>query len=155
MAVAESHRHVQAFACQVNPVVVGEQPQVDKRMRRLKVWQALQQPPQCEAGHHAHAQRLARAAFPQALDRIGHAAEGINQRGQQGLGLVSEGQAAWQAPEQHHAQPLLQILHMLADGRRGEMQFLGGAGEAELARRHLEGTQGIERQVHGSPSSFS
>jgi hypothetical protein len=57
--------------------------------------------------------------------------------------------APWQAHEQRHAQVRLEEAHLVADRGLGDVQLVGGAGEAELAGRHLEHAQGIEGRQHG------
>ena len=48
------------------------------------------------------------------------------------------------AAEQRQAQMLLQRLHLAADRRLGDVQLVRGTADALVARRRLEGAQGIE-----------
>ncbi|KIU01697.1 hypothetical protein QU38_00290, partial [Staphylococcus aureus] len=82
-----------------------------------------------------------------ALDQLGDAIEAVAERGKQRQPLVGERQSARQPAGQLRAQPLLQPLHLVADRRLGYAQLDRGAGEAEVARRRLEGAQGIEGKV--------
>ncbi len=128
---------------------MGEQAQFDERVAGLEVAQARQQPAHREGAHHPDGQHLAALAGLQAGQRRAHAFEGVAEHGQQGLAFVGERQATRQAAEQPAAQAVLQFAHVLADGGLGEVEFLGRAGEAEVAGRDFEGAQGVERQVHG------
>ena len=57
------------------------------------------------------------------------------------------------ALKKRHAEPVLEDLHLMADGAVGHVQLLGRRGEALVAGRGLESAQRVEgRQtsVHGS-----
>src|SRR6185437_13742462 len=58
-----------------------------------------------------------------------------------------------EAAEQPKAEPLLEKLHLMADGGLGDVELVGRAGEVEVPRRRLEGAQGVEWgqvALHGS-----
>ena len=80
-------------------------------------------------------------------------AERLHHHGQQCLAFIRQRQAARQAPEQRFAQPVFQLADVLAHGGLGHVQLLGGARQVQVAGRGLEGTQGVERQVHGAKRS--
>ena len=84
------------------------------------------------------------------LQGVGHAIERIAQIGQQRLALAGDLEPARTAHEQRHAQPLLKRLHLMADGGLGDVQFLGGMGEACMTGCRFEGTQGIQRQLRAA-----
>jgi len=48
--------------------------------------------------------------------------------------------------EQPHAQPVLQLAHLVADGGGRYRQFFGRSLEAQVAHRRLEGTQRSQRR---------
>src|SRR5690606_20732534 len=59
--------------------------------------------------------------------------------------------------EQGLADPFLERPDLVADRRRGDEQFLRGLGEAHVARRGLEGAQGVQRRQasgHGISLAF-
>ena len=72
--------------------------------------------------------------------------EGPGDGRQVGLSVVGQQQGAVEAAEQLALEPLLQGLDLVADGRLGDVQLLGGAGEAQMPRRGLEGAQSVERR---------
>ena len=86
---------------------------------------------------------LALAADP--LQRVGHAVERVAQIGQQRLALAGDLEAARTAHKQGDAEPLLERLHLMADGRLGDVKLLGGVGETRVTGGGLEGAQGIQR----------
>jgi hypothetical protein len=61
------------------------------------------------------------------------------------LALRRDGQRPRQADEQAHSEIVLQPLDLLADGGRGDVQFLGCMLETEVTGRRFEGAQGAER----------
>ena len=72
---------------------------------------------------------------------LGDALEGVAQEGvveQPGLG---EGDPAGLAPEEGDAEALLEVGDLVADGRLGDGQLLGGGPEAQMAGGRLEGPQ--------------
>ena len=74
-------------------------------------------------------------------------------RGHQQLALVGQQQAPVEPAEQQHPQMLLQRPDLMADRGLGHVQLAGGPGEAQMARRGLEGAQRRERRQalgHGS-----
>jgi len=77
-------------------------------------------------------------------------AEGVTQIGQQRLALAGDLESARTAHEQRHAEALLERLHLVADGGLGDVQFLGGVGEACVTGGRFEGTQGIQRQLRAA-----
>ena len=72
---------------------------------------------------------------------------------QKALALGGELHATGMALEQHHAQQRLQLAHVVADGTRREVQFVGGVGEVLVARGGGENPEGGQQggaQAHGS-----
>ncbi|MCW0416877.1 hypothetical protein NB689_002631 [Xanthomonas sacchari] len=147
VAIAETDRQVQAFAGQVDPVVVGVHAQFDVRVRGVEGVQPRQQPAHREGADHAHAQCLAIATAGEALQRPGDAVEGLGQHRMQAQAFVGQGDAARQALEQHHTQARLQLFDLMAERGLGHAQFGGGTGQVLVPRRGLEGAQGVQRQM--------
>ena len=54
------------------------------------------------------------------------------------VSFVGQDQAARQPSKQRDAERALQRFHLLAHGPRRHAELVGGAGEAEVARRRLE-----------------
>jgi len=84
------------------------------------------------------------------------AAEGIAQNGQQRAAFIGHAETARQAPETRCAEPYFQRAHLLAYGRLRDVQFVGGAREAEMPRRCFERSQCVERDedASGLPIDF-
>jgi hypothetical protein len=57
---------------------------------------------------------------------------------------IGHGQAPVEAPKQGHAEVLLQRFDLMADRGLGDEKLFRGLGEGEVARRGLEGAQGIQ-----------
>ena len=62
-----------------------------------------------------------------------------------GLPAAVEAHAAMAPVEERHVEVLLQRPDAVGDGRRGDAELLGGAGEALVAGRGLEEAQAVER----------
>jgi len=148
VAVAKAHREVQAFAGQVDTVVVREEAQVDERMGALKLAQVRQQPAHRERADRPHREHLARTRLLEAVQHRRDARERIRQQRQQGVPFVRQRQAARDPPEEAHAETALEVLDVLADGRRAQVKLRRGPREVEVARRNLERAKSIERQIH-------
>ena len=147
-AVAEADGVVQPLAGQIDPVVVGEEAEVDERMRLLERREPRQQPAYREGADCGHREDFAQPAVLELAEYPADAAEGVFKHRQQRQPFVGERQAARQAAEQRHAESLLQALHVLAHCGLRHVQLVGGAGEAQLAGRGLEGAQGVQGEVH-------
>ena len=157
-AGAEANGVVEPFARQVDAVVVGEQAQVDARMRGVEGGEPGKQPAGGEGAHRGHREQLCGSAAGDALDQLGDAIEAVPQRGEQRQPFVGERKPARQAAEELGAQALLQALHLVADRGLRHAQLDRGAGEAQMPCRCLEGAQGIEGEVgadHRAPSISS
>jgi hypothetical protein len=75
--------------------------------------------------------------------------EGFAHLGCQALAHLRQHDLFRLAQEQGHADPVLQQLHLIADGGLGHAQLGGGLGKALMARGGLEGTDGGERRQLG------
>ena len=147
--IAKAYGGIQSFARQIHAVVMGQQAQVDMAVQLLKLAQARNQPTNGEGADHAHRQNLARARRGNLLQRLGNALEALRHRRPQGLAFIGQRQPAWQAAKQRLAQALFQIANVLADGCLGDMQLLGRARQAQVARCGVEHAQGVEGKLHG------
>ena len=125
-AVAEADREIQAFAGNVDAVVVGEQAQVDEGMAVLEIPQAWQQPSQGERTHGADGQHFAPVAMLELLQHAAEARERIAQRRDQGQSFIGDDQPLGGAPEQARTKTVFERLDLMADGGRRHGQFLGG-----------------------------
>ena len=73
--------------------------------------------------------------------------EPFAQRIEPGLALLGQLEALRGAPEQHHAEHVLERADLLADGGGRHRQLVGRAGERQVPRGGIEHAQGVERQV--------
>src|SRR5262245_9143691 len=106
---------------------------------------------------HPDMQQARDALGPALAGRLGDAMKRLAYRRQVSLSGWGQDHLPRQPLEQLHAQPLLQLTDLLANGASGDMQLVRGLLEAEMASRRLEGTERIEgwQQIsHGqSPGS--
>ena len=77
------------------------------------------------------------------------AVEGFAHLGRQALAHLRQRDLSRLAQEQGRAHPILQELHLVADGGLGHAQLGGRLGEAFMARGSLEGADGGERRQLG------
>ncbi len=147
ISVAEADREVQAFAGQVDAVVVGLDAQFDVRVARIEFLQPWQQPAGGEGAHHADPEHLAEMPADEAVQADRNAVERFVEHGVQACALVGERHPARQAMEQHRAQPFLQPPDLMAQRGLAYAQLQRRAGEVLVAGRGLEGAQGIEREL--------
>ena len=142
----EADRAIDVLAFEVDAALCRRHAHLDVGMRGLEAVQARHQPGEREGRDEAQGQHLGAAALLELLQGKAHAVEGVAQVGQQRLGVLGQDQPARQAAEQRHAQPLLQPLHLVADGGRRHRQFVGGGDEALVPGGGLEGTQRVQGQ---------
>ena len=116
-------------------------------MRGAEAVEPRQQPAEREAADGADAQHLAPLAAVEAVEHARHPVEGLAEHRQQGLAFVGQRQPARQAAEQGQAEPFLQRLHLMAQRRRRDAKLDRGPGEAQMARRRLEGAKAVEREI--------
>ena len=62
------------------------------------------------------------------------------------LAMSSQGERPMQPLKEWKAKHLLKMLYLLTDGARSHRQFVGGAFEAEMVARRLEGSKPVERR---------
>ena len=146
-AVAEADREIEPLLGDVDPIVVGGQPQVDLGMRGFKGSELRQQPPQRKGADGADRQQCPAPPFVEAGERRGDPIESIAQHRQQRLALVGQGQPARQPMEERRGKPFLQRLDLMAERGRRHAQFDRGLGEAQMPRRRLEGAQAVKREI--------
>jgi hypothetical protein len=146
-AVTEADGEIQSFASQIDPVVVGQQPQVDVGMDGCEIVESRQQPTGGEGGNGADRQHFMEASASEPVQAGTDAIECLVEYREQGRAFVSQCHAARQAPEQHDAQPRFQSLDLVAQRGLADAQFQRGAGEIEMSCGRLEGSQGIERKL--------
>ena len=142
-----------AFVIEARQRDAGIHVQADVRMARAEARQPRQQPAVGERMQCGDAQGGGLAGQ---LQVRGHGVD-IAQRRIGGIRQLPafQGQlhAARVALEQDHAQQRLQLAHVVADGTRREVQFVGGVGEVLVARGGGENPEGGQQggaQAHGS-----
>ena len=124
----------------------GVDAHVEIRVAADKPVQARRQPARRKRWRGAHRERALLLDAAHFRHRVAQAAESFAQLGQQHLPGARQFEPALQAPEQALAEIVLQALHLVADRRRRDVQFLGRHGEAQMARRSLERPQRVERR---------
>ena len=78
------------------------------------------------------------------MDGLGHHLESRRQQRQGRLAGVREQNLPSRAPEQRCSRELLKLPNLLRNGARGNVQLLRRPGEGQMARRGLEGAQGVK-----------
>lgn len=146
-AVAVADGQIQALAGQIDPVVVGHDPQIDVRMFTIEGLQSRQQPSACEGADDADGQHLLKPPACIAIQCGADPVEGVRQHGDQRLPLVRQGQTARQATEQGDAQTAFQLRHLMADRALTDAEFDGGAGEVQVPGGGFESAQGVQGQL--------
>ena len=119
---------------------------LDARVGVLEGGHTGHQPFGCERGRRADGEQALAVGAPQPGRRPTQVLERSADRGQIGFGLACQRQGAIPPHEQRDADLLLQPVDLVADRGLGDVQFGGGAREAQMARRCLEGTQSVQRR---------
>ena len=145
--IAKTDGEIQPFGGDIHPVVVGGQPEVDKRMAFAEVRQPWKQPAGGKGADGTHAQHFPEPAALEAVQHPGHPVEAVLQHRQQAFALLGDHQPPGQPFEQPDIELFLQLLDLIADCRLGHAQFDRRFGKAAVPRRGLESAEGIERQV--------
>ena len=121
-------------------------PQIEIRVSGAEATEPGQEPFGGERREHADRQVAARADRCEPGGRGGDLIEGLAHRRQVALGLLGQQEPTRQAPEQPHPQAFLEALDLMADRGLGHVQLVRCTGEAQMARRCLEGAQRVERR---------
>ena len=138
-AIAKPDRVIEAFARDVDAIVVGEQAQIDPRIRLPERVEPRQQPSRSEGPDHADRDDVLIATVFKTIERFGEPAEGLDNARQQRLSFIGERDAARQPAKQLYAKPVLQHFHVLADGGLRDAKFQASTGETQVARRRFKG----------------
>ena len=146
----EADGAVEILASEIDAPLRRRHAHFDLGMLGLEAMQARRQPAQSEGRDQADIERAGVGLAADALQRVGHAVEGIAQVGQQRLAFAGDLEPARTAHEQRHAQPLLERLHLVADRRLGDVQLLGGVGEGGVAGGGFEGAERVQRQLRAA-----
>src|SRR5262245_26215407 len=105
----------------------------------------MDQPLRREVRRGAHRERTAALALQQPLRSVGDAIEGIAHHREIGAASLGDDEPLVLAIEQLQPELGLERLHLMADRALGDAELLGGAREALVAGRGLEGLERIER----------
>ena len=146
----EADGAVEILAREIDAPLRRRHAHFDLGMLGLEAMQARRQPAQREGRDQADVERAGVGLAADPLQRVGHAVEGIAQVGQQRLAFAGDLEPARTAHEQRHAQPLLERLHLVADRRLGDVQLLGGVGEAGVTGGGFEGAERVQRQLRAA-----
>lgn len=91
-STAEPDSHVQAFADQVNAVVIRGNSQINAGMLFRKFWQTIKQPACGERGHDPDIQRLTILPVKKPIQNSSDLIKRLRQHRQQGAALVGQDQ---------------------------------------------------------------
>ncbi len=130
----------------------GGEPEGYVRVLFEEARQPRHQPDISERGADADRDRPAALAAEQVLGAGGQVVEGLADDRQVAVAGVGQAQRARQPGEERGPQPLLELLDLLADRGRGDVQFLRRFGEAGVTGGGLEGAQPVQRRqstAHG------
>jgi hypothetical protein len=152
-AVAEANGEVEAFAGDVDAVVVGEKAQIDPGMGVGEGRQPRQQPSGRERADRADGDHLAKLPVLELVEGGADAAEGFGQHRHQSKPLVGEREPARQPAEELHTQNFLKAFDLMADRSLGHARLQTGASKAEVTGRCLEGVECGEREVRSNHRS--
>ena len=118
---------------------------LDLRVAREEAVETRQQPELGEGRYHRDLQLARDLAGDGAAYRPAEMLEAARQFRQHGAAGVGQQQPACQSLEQLDAQLLLERLHLMADGSRGDVQLVGRLDEAQVACGRLERPQAPQR----------
>jgi hypothetical protein len=127
----------------------GAEADLELRVQRLEAAEPARQPLGGDRGRGADGERAAEALLTHPLHAGDQLVERAAHRGQQKLPLVGQEQPTIEPAEQLGAQVLLERLDLVADRGLGHEQLLGRLGEAQQARRGLEGAQRVQWRQAG------
>jgi len=137
-------RQVDAVAVEVDDRVVRRDPHVDVGMGGDEAGQPRDQPEPREARRRRDDDRLRALAVAKRAGRAIESAQRLDRRGVERGAVLGQGEGAVQAAKERHAEALLEREHLPAHRRLRQRDLGAGAGEAEVARRALEGDQELE-----------
>ncbi|MCY1235962.1 hypothetical protein D9M72_485940 [compost metagenome] len=139
-----AHRQVHAIGLEIRHAIGRENMQVEVRMARGEIRQARDQPFRGEgwrgADRQPHRLRL------QLIRRPGDDVERAPDIGDIGPPLAGQRQHARQPLEEFHPELGLQPADLLGDRPLRDAKLLGGQPKVQMARRHLEHFQPIQRR---------
>jgi len=145
VVVATADGNVEIGVLVVDDGVGRGQPQLYLGVAALELRQPGQQPVHGQRGGGVDAQQPGLLAC-EFFGGIGNAVKrGLHHRQVLPSG-VGQPQAAAQPLEQRHAQPFFQQRYLAADGAVGDVQLLGGGGQALVAGGHFKGAQRVKRR---------
>ena len=157
-AVAEADRIVERLAREVDAVVVGRDAQIDRGVQAREGIEAREQPAGREGADDADLERLAEAAVGVLVERRGDAVEGIGDDRDERMPFVGEREAARQAVKEARAEAAFELRDLMTDRALADAELDRGAGEVEVARRGLEGAEGVQGElgaVHSPVINYS
>ena len=109
----------------------------------LEIGKPWQQPADGKGADGAEREYVPQVSAVEAFEHVGHAVERFPQGGQQRQAFLRDHQAARQSPKELGADPLLQKLDLMANGRLRHAELDRRAREAQVPGRGLEGAQRV------------
>ena len=143
-AFAVAQGEVDVGGVEVGHGDVGRDPDFGLGVLLLELLEPRGQPFGGEGGRRGDHQAVAAGGRAHVVDGFGHHFEGVGEERQGGLAGVGEQDGAAGAAEKGGAGELFELADLLGNGARGDVQFLGRAGEGQVAGGGLEGAQGVQ-----------
>jgi len=125
----------------------GAQAEIDLGRKAEKAVELGHQPQRRQRGRGRHRQLAALAAPVERHQRRLQLVEAFRQFAQRVGGRGIERELAVLAVEQRRLQKPFERAYLMADRGRRDAQFLGGAADAEVSGRRLEGPQRVQRNI--------
>jgi len=144
--VAVANGEIDVLAREIDVLRRGAYAQVDLRMRFGEATQAMDQPLGCEVRRGGDGERATALTLQQTFGAAGNAIERVAHDGEVGAARLGDDEPLPLAVEQLYAQLALKRLHLMAHRALSDAELFSGAGETLVARRCLEGFQGVERR---------
>ena len=137
---------IDAVAGEVHHVLGRLQPHLDLRKGRLEGAEPAHQPVGGERRADADGQEMLRLILAQPARRLGDLVEAGAEQGQRRLRRLGQDEIAAHATQQGNPEIRLQGPHLVADGRRRDVELARSLAEAQVARGRLEGAQRVQRR---------
>ncbi len=146
-----THSKVDALGAGRDDVLCRVDVDHDGREDRMEAWQPRHQPAFCERPRGRHSDRVAAGRWADRGKGAGHMIEAVAQQREDRVSLRRQRDGASGAFEQFASEGGLELADLMADRRHRNAEFIGGRGEALVARGGLECTDRVEgRQLaHG------
>jgi hypothetical protein len=146
-ALGPAHRQIEVGLGKIDIAIAAHQRKAQRGIFRAERGQSLAEPGGKEIARAGNGIDVAGLARLHRLYAFFKAQEAFADGVQPGRCLVGQFQALGRAAEQHDAEQVFERADLLAHGRRGHCQFVGGASEGQVAGGGIEHAQPVEREM--------